>query len=90
MHSAYEYAIIRCPDNDCRQKINDFIRNSGTFDAVADFDKLLADPSIPSQLAPQYDSGDYLHPGVVGYQHLADEFPVEIFGKFEHGVSGFV
>ncbi|KAF2996011.1 hypothetical protein E8E13_001677 [Curvularia kusanoi] len=73
-----------------RQKINDFIRNSGTFDAVADFDKFLADPKIPSQLAPQYDSGDYLHPGPVGYQHLADEFPVEIFGKFKNGVSGFV
>ncbi|KAJ4369341.1 hypothetical protein N0V86_009172 [Didymella sp. IMI 355093] len=66
-----------------RQKINDFIRNSGTFDAVADFDKFLADPSIPSQLAPQYDSGDYLHPGPVGYQHVADEFPVEIFSKFK-------
>ncbi|KAJ4311173.1 hypothetical protein N0V94_008083 [Neodidymelliopsis sp. IMI 364377] len=72
-----------------RQKINDFIRNSGTFDAVADFDKFLADPKIPSQLAPQYDSGDYLHPGVPGYQHLADEFPVEIFGKWKGGVSGF-
>lgn len=76
-------------DNDCRQKINEFIRNSGTFDAIADFDKFLADPSIPSQLAPQYDSGDYLHPGPVGYQHLADVFPVEIFGKFKDGVSGW-
>ncbi|KAG9200344.1 hypothetical protein G6514_007169 [Epicoccum nigrum] len=73
-----------------RQKINSFIRTSGTFDAVADFDKFLADPKIPSQLAPQYDSGDYLHPGPEGYQHLADEFPVEIFGKFKDGVSGFV
>ncbi|KAF2624640.1 SGNH hydrolase [Macroventuria anomochaeta] len=72
-----------------RQKINDFIRNSGTFDAVADFDNFLADPKIPSQLAPQYDSGDYLHPGVVGYQHLANEFPVEIFVEWEGGVNGF-
>ncbi|KAJ8113780.1 hypothetical protein OPT61_g4173 [Boeremia exigua] len=72
-----------------RQKINDFIRNSGTFDAIADFDKFLADPSIPSQLASQYDSGDYLHPGPVGYQRLADEFPVQIFSQFKDGVSGF-
>lgn len=77
-------------DKGCRQRINDFIRNSGTFDAVADFDKFLADPIIPSQLAPQYDSGDYLHPGVMGYQHLADEFPVEIFSGWEGGVSGFI
>ncbi|KAF1927467.1 SGNH hydrolase [Didymella exigua CBS 183.55] len=73
-----------------RQKINDFIRNSGTFDAVADFDKFLADSSIPSQLAPQYNSGDYLHPGPVGYQHLADQFPVEMFANFKDGVSGFI
>lgn len=72
-----------------RQKINDFIRNSGTFDAVADFDKFLADPNIPSQLAPKYDSGDYLHPNVQGYQHLADEFPVDIFEKWQDGISGF-
>jgi lysophospholipase L1-like esterase len=49
----------------------------------------VADLAIPSQLAPQYDSGDYLHPNPVGYQHLADEFPVEIFGKFKDGVSGW-
>ncbi|KAJ4331475.1 hypothetical protein N0V95_009880 [Ascochyta clinopodiicola] len=73
-----------------RQKINKFIRTSGTFDAVADFDKFLADPKIPSQLASQYDSGDYLHPGVLGYQHLADEFPVGIFEEWEGGVSGFM
>ncbi|KAF1357655.1 hypothetical protein EJ07DRAFT_157360 [Lizonia empirigonia] len=72
-----------------RQKLNHFIRNSGTFDAVADFDKFLADPHIPSQLAPQFDSGDYLHPGVSGYQRLADEFPVEIFSEWKEGVSGF-
>jgi lysophospholipase L1-like esterase len=72
-----------------RQKINEFIRTSGTFDAVADFDKFLANPKIPSQLNPLYDSGDYLHPNPLGYQHLADEFPVDIFGKFKDGVSGW-
>ena len=74
---------------DARQKINEFIRNSGIFDAVVDFDKLLADPKIPSQLASQYDSGDYLHPNVPGYQHLADKFPAEIFKEWEDGFSGF-
>lgn len=72
-----------------RQKVNEFIRNSGVFDAVADFDKFLADPMMPSQLAPQYDSGDYLHPNVAGYQHLADNFPIEIFEEWENGFSGF-
>lgn len=64
-----------------RQRINKFIRESGTFDVVVDFDKFLADPNIPSQLNPLYDSGDYLHPSVAGYQHLADRFPVQIFGQ---------
>ncbi|EMD63857.1 hypothetical protein COCSADRAFT_172101 [Bipolaris sorokiniana ND90Pr] len=72
-----------------RQRINEFIRTSGVFDAVVDFDKFLADPKIPSQLAPQYDSGDYLHPGPVGYAHLAEQFPVEIFAKWKNGADEF-
>jgi lysophospholipase L1-like esterase len=40
-----------------RVRVNAFIRESGTFDAVIDFDKLLADPKIPSQLKAEYDSG---------------------------------
>jgi len=70
-----------------RQRVNDFIRNSGTFDAVIDFDKILRDPKIPSQLAPQFDSGDFLHPNVAGYQAIADAFPLGIFTQFAHGVS---
>jgi lysophospholipase L1-like esterase len=73
-----------------RVKINRWIRESGVFDEVADFDALLRDPKIPSQLKKEYDSGDYLHPGVRGFQHLADEFPVDIFEKWEQGAHGFV
>jgi lysophospholipase L1-like esterase len=72
-----------------RQKVNAFIRTSGVFDAVVDLDKMLADAKIPSQLDPRWDSGDYLHPGPAGYQHVADQFPVDIFAKFEGGVGGF-
>ncbi|KAF2124907.1 SGNH hydrolase [Dothidotthia symphoricarpi CBS 119687] len=71
-----------------RQKVNSFIRDSGTFDAVVDFDKLLADPEVPSRLKAEYDSGDYLHPNVQGYQHLADQFPVAIFEQWAGGVVG--
>ncbi|CAA7260539.1 unnamed protein product [Cyclocybe aegerita] len=62
-----------------RQTVNNWILTSGTYDAVIDFDKFLRDPSTPSQLAQQYHGGDYLHPNVAGYQHLADMFPLEIF-----------
>lgn len=72
-----------------RQRINKFIMESGTFDAVVDFDKLLANPSIPSQLNPLYDSGDYLHPGPAGYELIAQKFPIEIFAKWKDGADEF-
>ncbi|CAG8066156.1 unnamed protein product [Penicillium nalgiovense] len=62
-----------------RQHINKFIRQSGIFDAVLDFDQVLRDPQVPSQLLERYDSGDKLHPSVAGYQALADYFPLGLF-----------
>ncbi|MCW3479519.1 SGNH/GDSL hydrolase family protein [Neisseriaceae bacterium JH1-16] len=55
-----------------RQAINQWIRSSGEFDAVVDFDALTRDPARPSRLLPRYDSGDHLHPGDAGYQAMAD------------------
>jgi lysophospholipase L1-like esterase len=72
-----------------RQRVNKFIRESGVFDAVIDFDKFLADPKIPSQLSNQYDSGDYLHPSVKGYQYIADHFPLEVFRQWADGADEF-
>lgn len=72
-----------------RQRVNEWIRRSGRFDEVIDFDRILADPDQPDQLNPTYDSGDYLHPNPAGYQALADAFPLQIFGQFAGGVSGF-
>jgi lysophospholipase L1-like esterase len=72
-----------------RQRVNAFIRTSGVFDAVADFDKILANPNVPSQLNEAYNSGDYLHPNVVGYQRIADQFPVQIFGMWANGADEF-
>lgn len=62
-----------------RQRVNKFIRTSGIFDAVLDFDQVLRDPSEPSQLLADYDSGDHLHPNEAGYQALADCFPLGLF-----------
>lgn len=73
-----------------RVKVNKWIRESGVFDAVVDFDKMLANPSIPSQLADKYNSGDYLHPNVAGYQHLADLFPLGIFAAWDGGADEFM
>ncbi|KAF8200192.1 SGNH hydrolase-type esterase domain-containing protein [Pholiota molesta] len=62
-----------------RHRVNAFIRTSGIFDAVVDLDKIVGDPANPSQLNPQFDSGDFLHPNVAGYQAIADAFPLGIF-----------
>jgi lysophospholipase L1-like esterase len=55
-----------------REAVNAWIRDSHAYDAVADFDAVLRDPANPQQIAPQYDSGDHLHPTDAGYQALAD------------------
>jgi lysophospholipase L1-like esterase len=55
-----------------RERVNDFIRRSGTFDAVADFDAAVRDPTRPQRLLPAYDSGDHLHPNAAAHKAMAD------------------
>ncbi|WP_238940785.1 GDSL-type esterase/lipase family protein [Sphingomonas beigongshangi] len=62
-----------------RQAINAFIRTSGAFDGVIDFDAALRDPAHPDRLLPAYDSGDHLHPGPGGYRAMADAVPLALF-----------
>lgn len=54
-----------------RREVNDWIRSSGEFDDVIDFDALLRDPAHPSRLRAEYDSGDHLHPSDAGYAEMA-------------------
>lgn len=54
-----------------RREVNEWIRKSGEFDAVIDFDSLLRDPAHPSRLRPEFDSGDHLHPSDAGYAEMA-------------------
>ncbi|KAF9068171.1 SGNH hydrolase [Rhodocollybia butyracea] len=72
-----------------RQRINAFIRAPGSFDFVVDFDKVVADPADPSQLNPAFNSGDFLHPNVSGYEAMANIFPLGVFEQFAEGVSRF-
>ena len=55
-----------------RQAVNAWIRTSGAFDGVIDFDAVVRDPADPLRLNPAYDSGDHLHPDDAGYQAMAD------------------
>jgi len=61
-----------------RQAVNDWIRTSGTFDAVVDFDAALRDPDDPKRLLPAYDSGDHLHPGDTGYAAMGDAVDLSV------------
>ena len=62
-----------------RQAINAWIRESGAFDAVLDFDAALRDPSHPTRMLPPWDSGDHLHPSDAGYRQMADGIDLALF-----------
>ncbi|MDR8393349.1 SGNH/GDSL hydrolase family protein [Aliifodinibius sp. S!AR15-10] len=62
-----------------RQKVNEWIRNSGAFDAVIDLDKALRDPDNPSQLLPAADTGDHLHPNETGHRLIAEAVDLSLF-----------
>ncbi|ERS95706.1 hypothetical protein HMPREF1624_07781 [Sporothrix schenckii ATCC 58251] len=72
-----------------RQRVNGWIRASSTaaaggasalFDGLVDFDAVLRDPdpACAGRLLPAYDSGDYLHPNVAGFQAMAKSFPLHL------------
>lgn len=62
-----------------RQTVNRWIRSSGEFDAVIDFDAITRDPSAPTRLLAQVDGGDHLHPSAAGYRIMADAIDVNLF-----------
>jgi lysophospholipase L1-like esterase len=64
-----------------RQKVNDWIRDSGEFDGIVDFDAVLRDPSRPTRLLPAYDSGDHLHPNNTGCSVEGKSIPLSLFGR---------
>ncbi|MEU4805292.1 SGNH/GDSL hydrolase family protein [Actinosynnema sp. NPDC023587] len=61
-----------------RDEVNAWIRTSGEFDAVVDFDRATADPADPDALLPAYDSGDRLHPNDAGYRAMAREVDLSV------------
>ncbi|WP_442583191.1 SGNH/GDSL hydrolase family protein [Mesorhizobium sp. ASY16-5R] len=61
-----------------RQQVNEWIRSSGEFDAVIDFDALARDPDHPERMLPAFDSGDHLHPGDAGYKTMADAVDIDM------------
>ena len=58
-----------------RQTVNAWLRRSGVFDGIADFDAAVRDPAEPRRLAAAYDTGDHLHLNPAGYGALARAVP---------------
>jgi lysophospholipase L1-like esterase len=67
-----------------RQRLNNWIRTSGRFDGVIDFDVVTRDPDRPSHLSAAVDGGDHLHPSAAGYRIMADAVDLELFRPAVH------
>jgi lysophospholipase L1-like esterase len=74
------YYAPQAANEDDRQAYNRFVRESGVFDGVADFDAALRDPARPDHLLKAYDN-DGLHPNRAGYQAMADAVPLALLER---------
>ncbi len=61
-----------------RDAVNDWIRTSGEFDGVIDFDRAVRDPADEDQLNPAYQY-EWLHLNPAGYQAMADAIDLDLF-----------
>ncbi len=62
-----------------RQKVNDWIRTSGKFDAVVDLDAAVRDKTAPTHMRADFDSGDHIHPNDPGNAAMANAFSLAAF-----------
>jgi lysophospholipase L1-like esterase len=62
-----------------RQAINTWIRTSGRFDGVIDFDAAFRRATEPERMKPELDCGDHLHPSLAGYVEMARVVDLALF-----------
>ncbi|GID97019.1 SGNH/GDSL hydrolase family protein [Amorphoplanes digitatis] len=62
-----------------RVAANRWIRTSGEYDGVIDFDRAVRDPAQPARMLAAYDSGDHLHPNDAGMAAMAGAIPLRLF-----------
>ena len=68
------------PDKEAKRlAVNNWIRTSGAFDGLIEFDRVVADPAHPSAIAAAYDSGDHLHPNDAGYKAMGEAVDLKLF-----------
>ena len=62
-----------------RQKINDWILNSGTFDGTVRLDTAFADPADPAKMRDGYHMGDHLHGSDAGLKAVGESIDLKLF-----------
>ena len=68
------------PDKEAKRlAVNNWIRTSGAFDGIIDFDRVIADSARPAAMAAPYDSGDHLHPNDAGYRAMGESIDLKLF-----------
>jgi lysophospholipase L1-like esterase len=67
-----------------RKAVNDWIRTSGAYDGVIDFDAAVRDPQRPTRFRSAYHVGDFLHPNSEGYRAMAAAVDLELFEPHGH------
>jgi lysophospholipase L1-like esterase len=76
----FKGAAYYCEDGEQKRGIlNTWIRTSGEFDGVIDFDQATRDPADALAFKPEFDSGDHLHPNDAGYRAMADAVDLKLF-----------
>ena len=62
-----------------RKVVNEWVRTSGKFDAIIDFDKAMRNPDDTATLLPALQSGDFLHPNEEGYKAMGEAIDLSLF-----------
>ena len=70
------------PENEAKRlAVNEWIRSSGAFDGVIDFDSILRDPNHPEDLALIYDNGSGIEVNDAGHEAIADAINLSMFWR---------
>ncbi|MGH6911810.1 MAG: GDSL-type esterase/lipase family protein, partial [Phenylobacterium sp.] len=72
-------AYFGAPGEVERQTLNAWIRKSGNFDGVIDFDAATRDPAKPDRMRADLQSGDWLHPNDAGYRAMGEAVDLSLF-----------
>lgn len=62
-----------------RNEVNAWIRESGSFDAVIDFDNVVRNAANPDLLKVTYNCGDGIHPSPLGYFQMGKSVDLNLF-----------